>query len=84
VIFESGVMVGVPPELVLEEEFLTQPPLMRSTSRLQHSPLQWGFSFNSATLKQSSQFPEDVKWDFLSDLTGVHITDSHRPFAKPS
>jgi hypothetical protein len=36
VIFKSGVMVGVPPELVLEEELLTQPPLMRQPNCLQH------------------------------------------------
>jgi hypothetical protein len=57
-IFESDVIVGIPSELVLEEELLTQPPLMRPPSRLQHSALQrgrlCGLSFNSAALKQSS------------------------------
>jgi hypothetical protein len=57
VILESGVIVGVPPELVLEEELLTQPPLMRPQSRLQHPALQRGFSFDSAASKQSSQQP---------------------------
>jgi hypothetical protein len=62
VIIESGVMVGVPPELVLEEGLLTQPPLMCPPSRLQHPALQRGFScdlsFDSSASKQSSQFPE--------------------------
>jgi hypothetical protein len=88
VILDNSVMVGVPPELVLEEKLLTQPLLMRPPSRLQHSALQQGFlcgfSFNSAASKQSSQFPEDVKRDFLSDLAGVHIADSPRRILKPS
>jgi hypothetical protein len=82
VILESGVMVGVPPELVLEEELLTQPPLMRPPSRLQRSVL-YDISCDSAALKQSSQYPEDVKRDFLSDLAGVHIVDSPRRIPKP-
>jgi hypothetical protein len=61
VILESGVIVGVAPELVLEEGLLTQPPVMRPPSRLQHPALQRGFahvpSFESAVLKQSSQQP---------------------------
>jgi hypothetical protein len=84
VILESGVMVGVPPELVLEEELLAQPPLMRPPSRVQHPALQRGFSFDSTASKQSSQFPEDMKRDFLSDLAGVHIADSPRRIPTPS
>jgi hypothetical protein len=65
VILESSVMVSVPPELVMEEELLTQSPLMRPLSRLQHSALQRSFScnflFDSAASKQRSQYPEDVK-----------------------
>jgi hypothetical protein len=88
VILESGAVVGVPPELVLEAELLTQPPLMRPPSRLQHAALPRGFacglSFDSAASKQSSQFPKDVKRDLLSDLAGVHIADSPRRIPKPS
>jgi hypothetical protein len=72
VILESDVIDGFPPELVQEEELLTLLSLMRSPSRLQHPALSRGFScglsFNSAASKQSSQYPEDVKQDFLSDL----------------
>jgi hypothetical protein len=81
-------MVGVPAELVMEEELLTQPPLMRPPSRLQHPALprgfSCGFSFDSAASKQSSQYPEDMKRDFLSDLAGTHIADSPRRIPKSS
>jgi hypothetical protein len=83
-ILERGVMVGVPPELVLEEELLTQPPLMRPPSRLQHPALQRGSPFDNAASRQSSPCPEHARPDFLSGLAGAHIADSPRRIAKPS